>query len=158
MRVSSINLSTVVRHRFQLEKHEASSLVASRRCELSLAITGDPIRLFSNLKHDFILNWSFDVRGQQVVANDTLTAKKDQLTAKFLGLKLDAYSFFTFYRRYAIIEIEHLVPIKGSHITQANQTIRSFGTPLLNCMSDLALYARRAYAVAIAACGTDLIQ
>ncbi|HEX4715622.1 MAG TPA: hypothetical protein VH164_11930 [Ktedonobacteraceae bacterium] len=37
----------------------------------------------------------------------------------------------------------------------ANRTIRGLGTPLLNCMSDLALYARRAYAVAIAAGGTD---
>jgi hypothetical protein len=144
-----------------LEKHDASSssAIASRRCKLSLAITTDPlIRLVSKPKVDFVLNWSFDVRGQEVVANDPPTAKKDQLTAKLRGLKWDAYNLFTSRRSYLVSEIEHLVPIEGSHITQANPTIRGFGAPHPNCMSDLALYARRTYAVAIAARGTDRKQ
>lgn len=148
----------MVRHRLQMERHDAGSAIASRRCETSLVITSDPIRRLFTLKHDFILNWSFNVRRQQVVPDDTPTAQKDQLTAKFLGLKFEAYGFFTFCRRYGVIEIEHLVPIEGSHITQANRAIRGFGTPLFNGMSDLALYARRAYAVAIAAAGTHRKQ
>jgi hypothetical protein len=83
----------VVRHRLQLEKHDAGSAIASCRCETSLVITSDPIRPLFTLKHDFILNWSFNVRRQQVVPDDTPTAQKDQLTAKFLGLKLEAYGF-----------------------------------------------------------------
>jgi hypothetical protein len=144
-----------------LEKHDAisSSAIASRDCELSLAITSDPVsRLVSQLKVDFVLNCSFDVGGQEVVANDPPTAKKDQLTAKLRGLKWDPYNLFTSRRSYLVIEIEHLVPIEGSHITQANPTIRGFGTPLLNRVSDLALYARRTYAVAIAAGGADRKQ
>jgi hypothetical protein len=58
------DLSTMTRDRLQLEKHNASSAVASRCCELSLAITSDPIRLLSSLKHNFILDWFLDVCGQ----------------------------------------------------------------------------------------------
>jgi hypothetical protein len=65
---------------------------------------------------------------------------------------------FTSRRSYFVIEIEHLVPIERRHITQANPTIRAFGAPHPNCMSDLALYARGTYAVAIAAGGTDRKQ
>jgi hypothetical protein len=144
-----------------LEKHNAisSSAIASRRCELSLAITSDPVsRLVSQLKVDFVLNCSFDIGGQEVVANDPPTAKKDQLTAKLRGLKWDPYNFFTSRRSYLVIEIKHLDPNEGRHITQANPTIRAFGAPHRNCTSDLALYAIGTYAVAIAAGGTDRKQ
>jgi len=66
-----------------------SPRVAVKRASLSQVIQSARF----SLKHDFILNWSFNVRRQQVVPDDTPTAQKDQLTAKFLGLKLEAYGF-----------------------------------------------------------------